>query len=180
MTDSLSSFIPPTNPAIPGPLSPRERRIVAIAKVQLPSIFLGAYEDKDDIKLLEYIKLALDLVNNTTPATCYTINDMPECWDRIIVFGATQLTTLFLQLGWALNDFNYSDNGLSLNLDRVQKLDTPYKNLMEQWKSMVQQLKYQEVFRIGGRGIATPRFQTQIGQFLKLALGASFNWNTTG
>jgi hypothetical protein len=170
---------PFTPPAGFGPPSTdRERYIVGIALVQYPPTFLASGNDSQNIKLFEYIKDALAYVNNQTPQTDYSLNAMPKNWDRLVIVGSVQFAVMFSQLGWTLQDFSYSDNGLSLTVDRVPKMDIVWKNAVERYDKMVMQMKYGEMLRIGGHGISTPRYQSTVGQFLKIALGSTFSWNS--
>jgi hypothetical protein len=76
-----------------------------------------------------------------------------------------------------MNFEKYNDNGLSLNVDQVGKISQSYANILNLYRQMIMGFKKGQIFAVGATGISTPRYQSQIGQFLKISLGSAFNWN---
>ena len=151
-------------------MSDRFLTILNKSKLILPETFLSNI-DNVDVKLGAYLELVLTEINIFPPQTEYTVENMPAPWDNLLVFGSTVFSAMFLQLDVTLKDFDYSDNGLSVRVDQVGKLDTGMKNLLTTYKTMVEQAKTHEITKIIGIGTGTPRFQSVIGSFIRIALG---------
>ena len=131
-----------------------------------------------DERVLAFVDLIIDDWNIFPPETGFTVETVPDRWVNLVCFGVNTFIVLFEQQRWTLMDFDYSDSGLSLRLDRVTKLDSSYKNLLEMYRGQIVSAKRNITMHMMGRGIGTPRYQTAIGQFLKIALGSAFQWNS--
>jgi len=153
----------------------RQLEIIQRARRLLPDNFSRYTNDE---KVLAYAEVILADINLFPPLTGYTTEDLPDSLLPVLDFGITVMTELFLQARATLQDFSYNDNGLSISIQQVPNLDVSYKNMLELYRNMITNYKKTEVFRVGGKGLGTPRFQSQIGQFLKISLGSSFTWNS--
>jgi hypothetical protein len=154
-----------------------EQQVIAQARKLMPEIFSRNTRDE---KILAYANLILAEINSFPPLTGFTINDVPgnPILSEILYFGITLMTELFLQARATLEDFQYNDNGLSLNVDQVGKISQSYANLLAFYQSMILNWKKTLIFsQVGAVGLGTPRYQSQIGQFLKISLGSAFSWN---
>ena len=149
-------------------------RLIKGCKELMPAGFLV---NVGDARIAAFIDLVIGDANLFPPLTNYTIDNLPLRMEPIVKFGTQIFSMLFLQQTYALQDFGWSDGGLSLTLDRVQKIDVPYKNSIEMYKNMVLNAKKYEIVSMGGKGLGTPRYQSQIGGFLKICLGSAFTWN---
>jgi hypothetical protein len=159
------------------PLSTREQALVDCAKALLPDNFVAR---TTDTQLKAYLDLVLTDVNLTTPCTQFTLDTMPLTWDDMICYGATLFATLFLQLRYSLKDFTYSDYGVNLTVDRHARLGATHEKMTTAYYKMVWNAKkcyLMKNVKIQGHG--TPRFQSQIGQFLKIVFGQTYNWGST-
>lgn len=116
-----------------------ETALVVIAKRMTPAQFIAKITD--DEVILAFLNLVLAEINNTAPGTSFTIDTMPASWQYIVAFGGQIFANLFLQGGYALEDFNYSDNGLSLNVDRHSSLNAVYANTYNNYSRMVEKMK---------------------------------------
>jgi len=154
-----------------------EQQVIAQSRKLMPEIFSRNTRDE---KILAYANLVLAFINSFPPFTGFTINDVASnpILAEILYFGITVTTELFLQARATLEDFQYNDNGLSLNVDQVGKISQSYANLVSFYTTMITNYKKTIIFSVGAVGLGTPRYQSQIGQFLKIALGSSFSWNT--
>jgi len=132
-----------------------------------------------DFKILMYANLILSDINAFPPLTAFTITDAVNSpvLSNILYFGVALMTELFLQSRACLEDFQYSDNGISLNVDQVGRIAQSYVNMLEFYRNMITNFKKTQIFAVGATALSTPRYQSQIGQFLKVALGSSFSWN---
>jgi len=155
-----------------------EQQVIAQSRKLMPEIFSRNTRDE---KILAYANLILAEINSFPPLTGFTINDVPSnpILAELLYFGITLMTELFLQARATLEDFQYNDNGLSLNVDQVGKISQSYANLLAFYQQMILNYKKTLIFSmVGAVGLGTPRYQSQIGQFLKISLGSAFSWNT--
>jgi hypothetical protein len=161
-------------------LTPKEQLVVQKAKVLIPEAFwkVGPTDDAQDEKLFLYAEMVVNDMNWWIPVTMYTVNSMPDRWIGIVLMGMAYFSQLFKQMEVTLQDFNYNDNGLTVNVDQTGKLSVAMVNILKAYGQQVEYMKKAEIFKVGS-GLGTPRFQSQIGQFLKIALGSSFAWGST-
>lgn len=154
-----------------------EQMVITKSRQLMPEIFS---RNTTDQKILAYANLVLADINLFPPFTTFTINDIAgnPTLAEILYFGITVTSELFLQARATLEDFQYNDNGLSLNVDQVGKIAQSYANLLEFYRNMILYYKKTQIFAVGAVGLGTPRYQSQIGQFLKISLGSAFSWNT--
>ena len=131
-----------------------------------------------DIKILAYAEVILADINFFPPLTGFDVESIPENVLPILFFGITLFSEMFFQMRATLEDFEYNDNGLYVRVDQVGKIEVSYKNMLEQYRFMITNFKKTEILKVGPKGLGTPRFQSQIGQFLKIALGSAFSWNS--
>ncbi len=159
------------------PFTSAEQTVIIKARQLMPEIFSRNTRDE---KILAYAQLVLADINLFPPFTSFTINDVAgnPTLAEILYFGISLMTELFLQARATLEDFQYNDNGLSLNVDQVGKISQSYANMLEFYRNMILYYKKTQIFAVGAVGLGTPRYQSQIGQFLKISLGSAFSWNT--
>jgi len=150
--------------------SAREQSLIDLSKTLLPTNFVAK---ETDAKLLAYLNMALADVNLYTPATNYTLDNMPDNWTYIVIFGGTLFANLFLMVNYSLKDFSYSDYGLSLNIDRHGKLSSVHEKQVAAYSRMCWNAKKYEAMQLQPAGLGQPRFQSQIGQFLKVCIAGS-------
>lgn len=159
------------------PLTPNQQLIVDQARIMMPDIFsLGA----NDQKILAYVNLVIADFNTWPPLTNETVDSAavnPQTL-QIVLFGVSTFAAMFMQMNASLNDFNFSDQGFTVQVDQTSKIQQSLTNLMETYKRMIKQYKIWYVLEAGPLAITTPRYQSQLGQFLKIALGSSFTWNS--
>jgi hypothetical protein len=154
-----------------------EQQVIAKSRQLMPEIFSRNTRDE---KILAYANLILAEINSFPPLTGFSIQDVPgnAILSEILYFGISLMTELFLQARATLEDFQYNDNGLSLNVDQVGKIAQSYANMLAFYQQMILNWKKTLIFTaVGAVGLGTPRYQSQIGQFLKVALGSAFSWN---
>jgi hypothetical protein len=154
---------------------PQRRHAIDEAKKLMPDTFLAGAEDW---KVSAYLDLIIADWNFWPPQQYLTVETLDPRLIPLLGFGVQMFTVLFEQQRWTLLDFDYTDQGLNIRLDRVAKLDQSYKNLLELYKQQIMNYKKSVLVSTQGVGLGTPRFQSSIGQFLKIALGSSFSWNS--
>lgn len=170
-----------TGQAVPGAplnssLTAAEQSVVQQSRRLMPEIFSRNTRDE---KILAYANLILAEINSFPPFTGFTVQDLVTnpTLANILYFGVSLMTELFLQARATLEDFQYNDNGLSLNVDQVGKISQSYANMLNFYQQMIINYKKTLIFQVGAVGLGTPRYQSQIGQFLKISLGSAFSWN---
>jgi len=149
-------------------------QLINETKALLPAPF---YYNVPDEKVGLYLDLVIGDFNLFPPETYYTIESLPLNYVPLVKFGACLFAQLFWQMGASLQDFTFSDQGVSFTVDQTTRLEAPIRNFLERYKNMVLNAKRNEVLKVQPAGLATPRYQTAIGQFLKMALGSAFVWN---
>jgi hypothetical protein len=138
-------------------------------------------------QILAFTDLVLTDINLWPPETAYTLDKMiiPQnssfvsnspVWG-LLKFGVSFYSLLFHQMRASLQDFTFSDQGLTVNVDQTAKVGTALQNMAVAYVRMLTNLKKIEALKVGAKSVVTPRYQTQLGQFLKIALGSAFNWN---
>ena len=154
-------------------MSERVERLILESKLLMPPSFIINCGD-DRIKA--FLEMVVGDINLWLPVTDFSLDNCPARWETILKFGTQLFSLLFMQATYTLQDFGYSDGGLSITLDRVTKINQNYTNVLEMYKLMVINAKKAQMLAVGGKGIGSPRYQSQIGQFLKIALsGCLFN-----
>jgi len=73
---------------------------------------------------------------------------------------------------WSMNDFSYNNNGFSLTLDRVDKLDKPMQRFLDHFMLQVAQWKTNMMLsNIVAQG--SPRQTSILGNFIRAFFGFS-------
>jgi len=111
---------------------------------------------------LAYAEVILADINFFPPLTNFTTESVPDNLLPTLHFGIAMFSELFFQMRATLEDFDYNDNGLSVRVDQVGKIDVSYRNILETYKNMVINFKKTQSFAVGAKGLGTPRFQLQI------------------
>jgi len=143
----------------------------------------GFWEDSSPEKIQFFIELVIADINTWPPLTAYSltnINLLPANLLPIIKFGANLFAQLFWQMKASLQDFTFSDQGFTVTVDQVGKLSQSYNSMLAMYKQMIINFKKTEKVKLiqSGKTLVTPRYQSQIGQALKVALGSSFTWDS--
>lgn len=176
-TTNITTVNGAVNNGLPGTaFTSAEQMVIAKARQLMPEIFSRNTRDE---KILAYAMLILAYINSFPPLTGFTISDVASnpILAEILYFGISLMTELFLQARATLEDFQYNDNGLSLNVDQVGKISQSYANMVAFYNQLIINFKKTQIFAVGAVGLGTPRYQSQIGQFLKISLGSAFSWN---
>jgi hypothetical protein len=136
----------------------------------------------EDPELLEFLKVALDVVNMYPPRTFYaTIDQLIQQnagWRSLVLTGAMVYALQALSINWTAEEFGYSIGGVSLDLEKSSKyqsmadaIDTRFKDMLNAdtgAKATVKVIRGIQQSRYGvgirssfgpsvGRGALTPR-----------------------
>ena len=140
-----------------------QAELLATAKLFIPSQFLTLCSDAH---IMAFLNMTLAEANNKPPLTGYVLDNMPTTWNMLIVFGSTVYSTLFMQASYTLNDFSYSDGGLSLNIDRTAKMSVPLANQLNLWQKQLEDMKRVEMLRVPVHVLATNHFGVLFSQMI--------------
>ncbi len=153
-------------------VTPGAASLIDLTKKYIPAQF--GVTSADDAKILAYLNLVIGEINVKPPSTSYTLDNMPTNWTYIVAFGACVYATLFMQAGYSFDDFNYSDGGLSLNIDRHGKLGVSYQNQYNSYAKMVIDMKKVEALRVRPAILLTGQFSTVFSGYLGAIFGSTF------
>lgn len=142
------------------------------ARTVMSEYFNNKFEDDT---LVELMKIVLDEINYVTPMTYYSLCNAPKHWGSAIIVGLKFFLLLSLQETLSLKDFNYSDNGLSLTVNRVQNLDVPIKTIRTMFERIAWNLKKPIILRQGPKMLTTPRYQASVSGFMRVLYGVSWS-----
>jgi hypothetical protein len=161
-------------------LTPKETAFLADLKRFVPKPFLNTCDDPDerDEKLLFVARGALADYNFMPPVEGFTINSLPDEVEPIIVMATNYWIMALRQQEFSLIDISYSDNGLSVNLDRVSKIGAALANIEKMYLRVLQNRKNVVLLQNGGFGLRTARYQSNFSRFVgMLGTGGAFGWN---
>lgn len=150
----------------------RDEKILYELKMILPQNFIAGASDE---KILLFVDMVINDINWVLPHSNFTRETFPEEALRIIYLGCAYMAMLFKLMEVTLEDFNFNDSGLSVSVDQTTKINTAIEKVYKAYVSQVEYLKKTLMMR-NVAGFGTPRYQSVIGQFLKVALGSAFNW----
>ena len=157
------------------PLTTKELAMIRDSFVLMPERFRGT---ADDGRILQFAEIVVADINAIPPAEYLTIDTLPQHIVPIVRFGVSLYAQLFHQMRATLDDFTWSDQGVTVAVDQTMKVNTSITNVTKAYERMLVNYKKTRVIAQGGRGLGTPRYQSQLGQFLKIALGSSFLFNS--
>ncbi len=130
-----------------------------------------------DIRLLGMAALALQDYNSMPPCENYTFNSLPQGLCTTLAMGTQYYLAVMKQMEMSLIDISYSDNGLSITFNRVSNLGQAIASLEKPWLRMIENRKKCVIVSIGGIGLATPRFQSNLSRFIGMLGDGAYGWN---
>lgn len=142
------------------------------ARTVMSEYFNNKFEDDTLVGLMQ---LVLDEINYTTPMTYYSLCNAPKHWSSAIIVGLKFFLLLSLQETLAMKDFSYSDQGLSLTLNRVQNLEVPIKTVRKMFEQMAWNCKKPIILRQGPKLMTYQRFGNTISGFMRILYGVSWS-----
>lgn len=159
--------------------TPSEKNCLDQIKAITPKGFLEGCEPgfDTDIRLLGMAALALQDYNSMPPCENYTFGNLPAGLCTSIAMGTQYYLALMKQMEMSLIDISYNDNGLSITFNRVTNLGAAITNLEKPWLRMIENRKKCVIVGMGGVGLATPRFQSNLSRFIGLLGNGAYGWN---
>lgn len=156
-------------------LTEKERQLVSDSLVLWPERFRGT---ADEGRCLQFCEIVVADINAIPPAEYLTIDTLPDHLLPIVRFGTSLYSQLFHQMRATLDDFTWSDQGVTVAVDQTAKISVSLTNITKAYERMLVNYKKTRIIAQGGRGLGTPRYQSSLGQFLKISLGSSFLFNS--
>jgi hypothetical protein len=139
--------------------TPKERRLVEFIQGWIPPNF----EITDEHDILVSLNFALNNFNITPPLTAFDIDSFPADYESLLIMGTLIVVCTWKYLRVAIRDFSYTDNGLSLNIDRGAKINTTLQDMYTRYNELLKKAKLN--FMRMGVGVGT----------LQLPLGSGGN-----
>lgn len=140
------------------PLTPRELRLSNEIKRWMGPLLT---KDLTDTDFMIGLKYAVQLYNQIPPVTSFTFRSFPRSQEALLIFGAASYSILNRYLGVALKDFNYSDQGLSLTVDRGAKIQTAIDKINAIFSDYVHWAKLDQAY--GPSGVGTVPLPISLG-----------------
>ena len=155
-----------------------EQQYISYMQNTVPNPFLKKCPSgmPKDAWLLTMLQQGLDDFNNTPPCSSYTVDSFPKNRQSLLFFGANLYISFFKQLEYAMIDISYSDGGLTITIDRVGKLNTAIANMERNWLRMLENAKKCMLISQGGKGLATPRYQSNLSRFIGMFGDGAYGW----
>jgi len=157
-----------------GKLSEKEQKLVNECKILMPERFRATATDD---RILQFIEIVIADINVIPPLSTYNAQSLPDVIRPIVRFGVSMYAEIFQQMRATLDDFTWSDQGVTVAIDQTAKINISLTNMTRIYERMITNYKKTQIFNAGA-SLGTPRFNTALGQFLKIALGTSFLWNS--
>jgi len=159
--------------------TPTELHFIQELMAVTPKSFLEGCNPGFDqkIRLLGIAALALEDLNNAPPKTGYNFNTFPQEHKALLVFGTQLYLMMFEQMRFSLIDLSYADGGLSISFDRVSKLGAVYDKMKVQWDMMVGNYKKNLLVSMGGAGLGTSRYQSNLSRMIGMLGNGAYGWN---
>lgn len=146
-------------------LTPKESRLVYTLRQMLGSVMTSdplTGQQLTDQQLLINIQLALNAFNIYPPVTCFTIENFPCCgYEAMLLYLAQLFSLMNGYLGLSINDYNYNDNGIALNIDRGAKINTAIANVQKVVNDLLAIIKLEFAFQ--GESVGTLQLPVGIG-----------------
>ena len=156
----------------------REQIIINLGKQYMPAKFLANLGNDADARILAFALLVLSDINFIPPMTAWTFEDCPVGVLPILAFGLQYFATMFLQANYSLQDFQMSDSGLSLSINRVGNLTPVLQSLMQQYALMAKRIKVSMTLKIAGKPtpLMTRSYTSLIGNYMSALFPGSSNY----
>lgn len=145
--------------------TPREQRLIDQVKSAVSPFIACKMTDSD---FRAGLVLALQWYNTYSPQTNFTFQNFPFIHEPLLIYGAQISTLLIKYLSVAITDFNYSDMGLTLTLDRGAKIKQAIDNVMNMYNQMLFFAKIESAF--DATGVGTLQLPVSIGGNLSSGL----------
>lgn len=138
----------------------------------LPSRFV---QNLCDEQILMWLQMGLDDINYTNPMTAFTLQNAPQSWETAVLFGCNAVAAVLVAGDVSFEDISYNDNGLSLTLDRTNKVLQVHDKVRQVFEKMKWNIKKYYSASCGPAGLGYPRFTAQMSSFMRILYGAGYS-----
>jgi|GEM_PF-5490692 len=122
-------------------LTPREKRLIGYIRSSIPKVIDELMTEQD---YQAGLNLAIQWFNIIPPVTSFTINNLDKNLEPIIVLMSNVTVLLTKYLPISIRDFSYSiPSGISLNIDRGEKIRQAINNVTELIHRNITQIKWE-------------------------------------
>lgn len=153
-------------------MTEKEQIVVDLAKKIMPARFI---EGTTDDMILAYLNMVLTEFNWWPPRTGFTIENFPPSLYSFLALGGQVYGVMFMAGGYALNDFSYSDGGLTLNIDRQGNLDKYQQKLFDNYIRQLTNIKKCFTTMLDVQVAITPTVNTVFAQYLGSLFPTTFD-----
>jgi hypothetical protein len=123
---------------------------------QYNRVFGHVWEDQE---LLEYLKLALDMIIAAPPRTPFNsiehMHQVKSEWETLLITGAMIYALQALQINWTVDEFDYSIGGVSLTIEKSSKYESLKNGASELFDKQLDRAKQTVKFI---RGLQQPKY----------------------
>ena len=120
----------------------------------------------EDRELLSYLELAADYVSLWPPRQVITLDSIPMGgWRMLIIWQAAYMALQALTINWIEEEFGYSIQGISLDLDKSSKYQNMAESIGQKVETTIEKAKsgvkitrglQQQKWRVGAQGVLGP------------------------
>jgi hypothetical protein len=161
-------------------LTAKQKKMIDKIRAVTPPAFLAAVPPGigQEIRLLGLIGWAINDINNMGPRQNLTFETFPDNqMDGLLVMSVSVVILMLEQMRYSLADVSYSENGYSINVDRVGKIGQAFANFKTMYDNILYGYKMGILLDNSGTGLATPRFQSNLSRFITILGNGAFGWN---
>jgi hypothetical protein len=139
-------------------LTPREQRLINMLKGWITP-WMSACVTDDDLRA--GLVLGLNAINIYPPLTTFDMNTCPKELEPLWITGSAIFTLMYRYLGVAFTDVSYTDNGLTLTLDRGGKVKQATDTALAYYNQLLALAKLE--YSYGGSGVGTISMPLSLG-----------------
>lgn len=119
----------------------------------------------EDYELEEYLQDGVNRVCLYPPAQSFLIETIPQNWDTLVLMSAAWFALFALTTNWIEEEFGYSIQGISLEIEKASKYQSQFEALSTQIDTHIEFAKktlkvtkglMQNKFRVGAQGVLGP------------------------
>lgn len=116
-----------------------------------------------DDELASHLETSLQDINFRPPTTMWELENSPRTLLALLLVGAAKYALSSLETMWIGEEFNYSINGVSLDIDKAAKYGAQKEYYAAQFTEMVEQYKLTINFV---KGLSQPRYSIGLASHL--------------
>lgn len=119
----------------------------------------------EDYELLEALTRGVDRVCLYPPAQNFYLENIPPHWTSLVIMSAAWFALSALTTNWIEEEFGYSIQGISLDIEKASKYQSQFEAIAGQLETQIEQAKktlkftkglQQQKYRAGAQGVLGP------------------------